>query len=129
MKLTLSLVALVAATSPLAAAVYSPADYGAVFGGASNGGAALQRAIDAAFSAGGGTVVVPAGKTLMSGSIELKSNVTLDLEPGSRLVGSILASDYTDSIFIRARHAQNVSITGSGTIDGRGLEFLGKEGP
>jgi hypothetical protein len=129
MKLTLSLVALVTISSPTLAAAYSPADYGAAFGAASNGGAALQRAIDAAWAAGGGTVVIPAGKTLMSGSIELKSNVTLDLEPGSRLVASTLPSDYTDSIFIKARHAENVAITGSGTIDGRGLEFLGKEGP
>src|SRR5271170_7074211 len=104
MKFTLSLLALVALTSPVAAAVYSPADYGAVFGGASNDGAALQKAIDAAYAAGGGSVIVPAGKTLMSGSIELKSNVTLDLEQGSRLVGSTLPSDYPDSIFIKARH-------------------------
>jgi polygalacturonase len=129
MKLLLSLLALGAAAGPLAAATFSPADYGAAFSATSNDSAAIQRAIDAAYAAGGGTVVIPAGRTLMSGSIELKSNVVLSLEAGSRLVASTLESDYPDSVLIRARHAENVAITGSGTIDGRGLEFLGKEGP
>jgi polygalacturonase len=113
---------------PLAAAIYSPADYGASFGGQTNDGAALQKAIDAAHAAGGGVVILPAGRTLMAGSIELRSNVTLNLEPGSRLVASTRPSDYPDSIFLKARHSENVTITGTGTIDGRGLEFLGKEG-
>ncbi|HXN36165.1 MAG TPA: hypothetical protein VN877_08330, partial [Opitutaceae bacterium] len=129
MKLILPLFALAAAAYPAAAAVFSPADFGAAFSPAVNDAAAIQRAIDAAFAAGGGTVAIPAGRTMMSGSIELKSNVTLDLGPGSRLVGSTQKADYPDSIFIKARHAANVAITGSGTIDGRGLEFLGKEGP
>jgi polygalacturonase len=128
MKLLFSLLVLASAATPSPAAVFSPADYGAAFSGA-NERAALQKAVDAANAAGGGTVVIPAGKTLMAGSVELKSNVTLDLEPGSRLVGSTQKSDYTDSIFIRARHAENIALTGSGTIDGRGVEFLGKEGP
>lgn len=130
MRSLLCLIALTWALSPcLEAAVFSPGDFGAVFNGTANDGASLQRAIDAANAAGGGTVILPSGRTLMAGSIELKSNVVLDLEPGSRLVSSTLQSDFPDSIFIKARHAQNVSITGSGTIDGRGLEFLGKEGP
>lgn len=130
MKLILPLLALAAAGClPLRAATFSPADYGAVLDGTSNDGAALQKAIDAAAAAGGGTVSIAAGRSLMSGSIELKSNVVLDLGPGSRLVASTLKSDYKDSIFIRARHAENIAITGSGTIDGRGIEFLGKEGP
>ena len=129
MKLILPLFALAAAAYPAAAAVFSPADFGAAFSPAVNDAAAIQRAIDAAFAAGGGTVAIPAGRTMMSGSIELKSNVTLDLGPGSRLVGRTQKADYPDSIFIKARHAANVAITGSGTIDGRGLEFLGKEGP
>jgi polygalacturonase len=128
MKLILSLVALGAAL-PGAAATFSPADYGAHFSASLNDAAALQRAVDAAAAAGGGTVAIPAGRTIMSGSIELRSNVVLDLEAGSRLIASTLRSDYPDSILIRARHAENVAITGSGTIDGRGLEFLGKEGP
>jgi polygalacturonase len=116
------------AAGPSLAAIYTPAAYGAMFGGA-NEGAALQKAIEAASASGGGIVVIPAGRALVSGSIELKSNVVLDLEPGSRLIASTSQADYTDSIFIRARHAVNIGITGSGTIDGQGVKFLGKEGP
>jgi polygalacturonase len=129
MKLIATCIALISISSPaIVAAVFSPADYGAAFNPAANDGAALQRAIEAANAAGGGTVVIPSGRTLMSGSIELKSNVVLNLEPGSRLVASTLQSDYPDSIFLKARHAENIAITGTGTIDGRGIEFLGKEG-
>ncbi len=145
---TLCLLVLVAAGPGLRAAVFSPARFGAVLDGKTNDAAALQRAIDAAFAAGGGIVGIPAGRTLLSGSIELKSNVILDLEPGSRLLGStqlsdyaehrdpgfILgaggqAADYVDRIFICARHSENIGITGTGLIDGQGLQFLGREGP
>jgi polygalacturonase len=129
MKAFLVIAAALSAVPMQGARTYSPADYGAVFNIAANDGGPLQKAINAASAAGGGTVAIPAGRTLMSGSFELKSNVVLDLEPGSRLVASTQQSDYPDSIFIKARHAENVAITGSGTIDGRGLEFLGKEGP
>jgi polygalacturonase len=129
MKYIVACIAIASSASPLLmGAVFSPADYGAVFGGVANDGAPLQKAIDAAHGAGGGTVVIPAGRTLMSGSFELRSNVTLDLEPGSRLVASTKQSDYPDSIFLKARHAENIAITGTGTIDGRGTAFLGKEG-
>jgi polygalacturonase len=127
-KLLLCLLVTCFAVGASTAGVYSPAAFGATFGGA-NEGAALQKAIDAANASGGGTVVIPAGCALMAGSIELKSNVVLQLEPGSRLIASTSEADYTDSIFIRARHAVNIGITGTGTIDGKGEQFLGKEGP
>jgi polygalacturonase len=130
MRLQIALLAFAAAPcASLAATAYSPADYGASFSSGTNDAAALQKAIDAASAAGGGTVAIPAGRVLMAGTVELKANVELELEPGSRLVGSTNPSDYRDSVFIEARHADNVAITGPGTIDGRGLSFLGKEGP
>ncbi|MGH7995374.1 MAG: glycoside hydrolase family 28 protein [Opitutaceae bacterium] len=112
----------------LRAAVFSPASYGAAFSENVNDAPALQKAIDAASAAGGGTVAIPAGRTVMAGSITLKSNVTLDLEPGSRLLGSVRRADYRGETFIHAVDADNVTIEGDGTIDGRGLHFLGKEG-
>jgi len=53
----------------------------------------IQRAIDAAWAAGGDTVVVPAGDYLIA-PIELKSRVRLHLEAGARLWGSPQLSDY-----------------------------------
>lgn len=114
---------------PLRAAVFSPADYGASFNPKVNDARAIQRAIDAASAAGGGTVAIPAGRTLMTGTIELKSGVTLLLEPGAVLLGSTRQSDYSNATLVRAAHADNVAIEGTGTIDGQGLAFLGKEGP
>lgn len=55
----------------------------------------IQRAIDAAHAAGGGTVVVPAGDYLI-GPIALKSRVRLHLEPGARLWGSPRLEDYVN---------------------------------
>ena len=108
---------------------YTPADYGAVFDGKTNDAPALQKAIDAAAAAGGGTVVVPAGRTLLCGSLELKSHVTLRLDPGSRLVASLNRADYTEAVLVRARHAEEVAITGTGTIDGQGDSFMASKGP
>jgi polygalacturonase len=109
--------------------VYSPADYGAVFDGKTNGAQAMQKAIDAAAAAGGGTVVMPAGQTLLTGSFELKSHVTLRLDPGSRIVASLNPSDYSEKVLVRARHAEDVAIMGTGTIDGQGDSFMLLKGP
>src|SRR6266436_2063810 len=68
-------------------------DFGAKGDGAAKDTAAIQKALDAAHQQGGGTVVVPAGRYL-SGTIHLKSNVTLYLSPGSFLLAS---TDNADS--------------------------------
>lgn len=62
-------------------------DHGAKGDGTTLDTAAIQRAIDAVAAAGGGTVPLPAG-TYRSGSIVLRSNVTLDLAEGAVLLGS-----------------------------------------
>ncbi len=54
---------------------------------------AIQRAIDRVFAAGGGEVTIPAG-VFRSGDIRLRSNVTLHLLCGSRLLGSRDPMDY-----------------------------------
>ncbi len=97
-------------------------DYGAVADTQTNNAAAIQSAINAAAKAGGGMVIVPTGK-FMTGTLELQSNVELHLEPGAAITGSDKRKDYEGfshlSLLI-ATGKHNISITGNGTIDGRG---------
>lgn len=87
--------------------------------------AAIQRAIDACHSAGGGIVYLSHGLVL-SGTLELKSNVTLYVEAGATLLGSSRIEDYTPQNLIMARGARNIAIAGPGTIDGQGHAFWKK---
>ncbi len=57
-------------------------DAGAIADGSASCTAALQRAIDQCGQTGGGTVVIPAG-IYLTGSISMRSNVTLQLEAGA----------------------------------------------
>ena len=84
--------------------------------------AAIQKAIDACHSSGGGVVYFPNGNFL-SGTLELKSNVTLRLSPGATLWGSRKMEDYARPHLIYARGTQNTAIDGGGTIDGNGDAF------
>src|SRR5712671_4860373 len=59
---------------------------------------AIDKAIDAAAEAGGGTVLVPAG-TYLSGSIHLKSNIHLLIDAGATILGApqkLNAYDFTE---------------------------------
>ncbi len=108
----------------------------ASFAGAMDG-AALQAEIDRVAAAGGGRVVVPAGEHACA-SLRLASHVELHLEKGARLVGSTKSEDYFDfplevcgvtpegsrKVFIYAWDAEDVAITGQGTIDGQGPAFF-----
>jgi len=69
---------------------------GAKGDGATLDTAAINRAIDAANAAGGGTVYFPPG-TYVSGSIHLKSNVTLYLEQGSTIEASTDPNVYDEA--------------------------------
>lgn len=84
--------------------------------------AAIQKTIDACHKAGGGVVSFPNGNFL-SGTIELKSNVSLRLSPGATLCGSRKIKDYARPHLIYARGAENIAIEGGGTINGNGDAF------
>jgi polygalacturonase len=93
---------------------------------------AIARAIAAANSAGGGRVVVPAGRFL-TGPIHLKSNVNLHVSRGATLAFSQDTKKYLPAVltrfestelynyspFIYALDQENVAITGEGTLDGQ----------
>ena len=67
-------------------------DYGARSDGSLCTGA-IQAAIDDCFRAGGGTVEVPAG-TFLTGGVRIRSNITLLLRSGARLLGTRNPEDY-----------------------------------
>jgi len=105
------------------ATLYRISDFGAVGDGFTMNTAAIQRTVDECSRKGGGTVVVPPG-IFLTGTIQLKTNVDLHLESGARLKGSAKVQDYALNGrtvgMLFTQDARNVSITGTGTIDGNG---------
>src|SRR5690348_13441933 len=110
------------ATAAAAPSAFDITAYGAKADGRSNDAASIQKAIDACHRAGGGTVYIPAGNFL-TGTIVLKSNVTLHLSPGATLWGSRRIEDYEPVHLIYAQDAENITIEGAGTINGNGDAF------
>jgi hypothetical protein len=105
---------------------YPITKYGAVADGKTDNTKAIQKAINTAAENGGGMVQVPAGK-FVTGVIYLKSNINLHFEKGGALLATINRIDYGPekaSALIVADNAQHVSVTGNGTIDGRGDALL-----
>ena len=119
------------------ARIYNIRDYGAAGDGKTLNTLAIQKAIDACHNDKGGTVLIPAGDFL-SGTIELKSNVTLHITASGKLLGSPKREDYTagngvppgngNIVFLYAVKAENIFIEGKGTIDGNGLAFYNGKG-
>jgi polygalacturonase len=106
-------------------------DYNAsLFGIKSNGTTlntrSIQKAIDYISENGGGTLHFYVGRYL-TGTILLKSNVTLHLHEGAILLGSTNPYDYDEvahnATFIGAYRAENIAIIGQGVIDGQGREL------
>ncbi len=100
-------------------------------------GKAIQQAIDDVAAAGGGRVEIPAGNWF-TGALVLKSNVELHLCDGARLCFVRNKSNeyypmkfsrwegvecMNFSPFIYADGAENICITGMGTLDGMADEF------
>ncbi len=104
---------------------------GAVADGKTLNTSAIQKAIDDCSAAGGGTVNFPAGQ-FVTGTIQIKSNVTLHLDEHATLLGSTNPDDYRNldpfidgsghplgHALIVAIDAQNVGLEGKGTVDGQ----------
>lgn len=106
---------------------------------------AIQKAIDAASTRGGGEVLLEAGRTYLSGTLHLRSGVNLHIATGATLLGSAHRMDYTRAAnrfaihdasvtsnrpdefrsgylaLIIAEHVHDIAISGSGVINGQGL--------
>ena len=96
---------------------------------------AINEAINKCHSQGGGTVFIPKGE-FVTGTLHLKSNINLYLEKGAKLIGSSDIKDYDvmpDGYYYSGKNYMgiffandviNVSISGRGTVDGRGTLFM-----
>ncbi|MCF8379026.1 MAG: glycoside hydrolase family 28 protein [Bacteroidales bacterium] len=119
---------------------YNVKDFGAKGNGNCLDTKSINAAIIAASDEGGGTVYFPAGDYL-SGSIQLKSNITLYLDQGAVIVAApekdsseydksepAISDKYQDfghshfeNSLIWGKNLQNISIIGNGMIWGKGL--------
>jgi hypothetical protein len=114
--------------------------YGATGDGQALDTRPIQAAVDACAKEKGGTVYFPAGSYL-SGTIRLRSHVTLHLATGAVLLASPRVDDYpviqptvaswTDRYCCRAliwgEDLEDIAIVGRGTIDGQGGHFHGNQ--
>jgi len=114
-------------------------DFGAVGDGKTVNTKAIQAAIDkCAANKKGGVVVVPQG-TFLSGAIFLKQGVNLLVEKDGVLKGTTNPDDYPQiqtrwegteemytASFVNAEGVTGLTISGEGTIDGSGEEWVQK---
>ncbi|MCR4738827.1 MAG: glycoside hydrolase family 28 protein [Lachnospiraceae bacterium] len=135
--------------------IYDIRDYGAVGNGISNDTAAIQAAIDECALNGGGLVLLTGQCIYRSGAFVLRSNVEFHIEEGTVLKAGDRIDDFDltggadlsgsavniptyencdydgcpNLFFIYAKDADNIKISGKGTIDGNEELFYGKISP
>lgn len=101
---------------------YNASQFGIYSDGITLNTRSIQAAIDYIHDNGGGRLMFYVGRYL-TGTIHLKSNVTIHLEEGVVLAGSLNPYDYDKDGFmalILARDQHDIGITGIGVIDGQG---------
>lgn len=119
--------------SAVSPGTFNVREYGALGDGETPDTAAINLAIKTCAAGGGGQVRFPAGNYL-SGTLQLKSNVTLFLEAGATLIGSANLEHYQSftppagtpearwtrwhRALLLGDNVENVTIAGQGIIDG-----------
>jgi hypothetical protein len=126
---------------------FEPLSFGAKADGKALDSPAINAAISACNKSGGGIVYLRPG-IYRSGTVLLKSNVTLYIEAGATILGSLDLRDYTEypgppyreksgpppsgdanqRHLILAVDAENVTLAGPGRIDGQGTHFIEPSG-
>jgi hypothetical protein len=121
-----------AARFPTASRIFEANSFGAVGDGVTPATAAIQKAIDACASAGGGLVTIGKG-VYLTGSLFVKSHVHLRIDEGVTLLGTLDESAYPilptrvagiempwPAALINVNGQEDVEISGKGSIDGQG---------
>jgi polygalacturonase len=122
-------------TAPTSRPTFDVKDNGATGDGQTIDTQAIQKTIDQCATAGGGVVVIPSG-TYRSGSLFLKSHVTLQVSKDALLQGSTDETDYPiidtrvaglemkhPAALVNAIDCDDVAVVGAGTIDGSGQHW------
>ena len=111
--------------------------FGAKGDGVTDDAVAIQKAIDRCSAEGGGKVLFPRNHVFLSGPLELKSHVEIHLEataiwkanPDEKIyhLSAFGENRGEGMLWLWAKDAENISITGKGTIHGNGIAFMGAE--
>lgn len=126
-KTIFSLIAGVLLTISLKAQEYNASMFGIVSDGIQNNTGAIQYAIDFISQKGGGKLNFFVGR-YVTGSVDLKSNVTVELHEGAVLVASSNWNDYipTNShirALLKADSVTNFKLIGKGVIEAQPQNF------
>ncbi len=118
--------------------LYVITDYGAVGDSLTLNTRSIQSTIDSCAVQGGGTLVVPEG-VFLTGAIFLKPGVNLRIDKNGVLKGTVNSNDYPQvftrwegvecewtSALVNAFKMTGFKLTGEGTIDGSGDEWMDK---
>ena len=117
-KLFASVIGLLVFVAGLSAKDYQVAMFGIKSDGVTLNTRSIQRAVDYISEQGGGRLIFYVGRYL-TGSIELKSNVTIRIEEGAVLVA--VPSGGGVNVAIYTHKQKYIGIGGKGIIDGRSI--------
>jgi polygalacturonase len=105
--------------------VFNVLSYGAAGDGKTLDTKSIQNAIDEASKIGNqAMVLIPSGHKFLIGTVYLKSNIDFCLEGNSEILVSTNRDDYSGEAAVMAQGANHLKISGTGSINGRALEFM-----